>query len=178
MAADPVFRLSEAQKDCLRLVQAGYEGKEIARILGISPSAVIERLRAARRTLGVATSRQAARLLERHEEADPYNRLVDKPIELSPPASAATFNPSIGNEGSAGEAAAGVWVREDQAPYAGGATYPPTRVPWPVPVTGRKRNDLTALQTIGLVLALTLALGMAALVAIAIVDQLSKLRLG
>jgi DNA-binding NarL/FixJ family response regulator len=74
MAADPISKLSEAQKECLRLVHAGYEGKEIARLLELSPGAVVERLRAARRTLGVGSSREAARLLAGVDGANAYTR--------------------------------------------------------------------------------------------------------
>jgi DNA-binding CsgD family transcriptional regulator len=179
MAADPLAKLSEAQKECLRLVQAGYEGKEIARLLEVSPGAVVERLRAARRALNVASSREAARLLARFEDAGTYNRHVATPIGIvSAPGQDPITDPSIGQAGSAGAIMGGVWVHDDQTPYVGGGLHPHARMPLPFPVTGRKRNDLTTFQTMALVLALTLALAVTALVAIAVVEQLSKLRFG
>lgn len=179
MAADPVSRLSEAQKECLRLVHAGYEGKEIARLLELSPGAVVERLRAARRTLDVGSSREAARLLARVEGIGTYNRHVATPIGIVlAPGHDPMLDPSIGQVGSAGAVMGSVWVHEDQTPYVDGGLHSRARMPLPFPVTGRKRNDLTALQTMALVLALTLAFAVAALVAIAVVEQLSKLRLG
>jgi DNA-binding CsgD family transcriptional regulator len=178
MTADPVSKLSEAQKECLRLVQAGYEGKEIARLLEVSPGAVVERLRAARRTLDVGSSREAARLLARFEAGGGYNRHVATPIGIaSAPGQGPIIEPSIGQAGSAGATIGSVWVHDDQTPYAGGGLHSHPRLPLPFPVTGRKRNDLTIFQTMALVLALTLALAVAALVSIAVVEQLSKLRL-
>ena len=58
-----LHRLNERQRQCLRLVYANYEAKEIASKLGLSPHTVHEHLRDARRTLGVSRSMQAARLL-------------------------------------------------------------------------------------------------------------------
>jgi DNA-binding CsgD family transcriptional regulator len=179
MAADPISKLSEAQKECLRLVHAGYEGKEIARLLELSPGAVVERLRAARRTLGVGSSREAARLLAGVDGADAYNRHVATPIGIvSAPGQDPMLDPSIGQMGSAGASMGSVWVSDDQTPYVGGAHQSPAWMPLPFPVAGRKRNDLTVAQTMALVLALTLAVAVTALVAIAVVEQLSKLRLG
>jgi DNA-binding CsgD family transcriptional regulator len=179
MAADPISKLSEAQKECLRLVHLGYEGKEIAKKLGLSPHAVIERLRAARRTLGVGSSREAARILIFHEGPMAYNRHVDMPLGIvSAPAPGANLHPSIERGGSAGVSKGCVRIREDQAPYSSGDENFPVPIPWPFPVRGRKRNDLTASQTLVVTLALTIGVAIAALVAIAIVDQLSKLRLG
>lgn len=70
-------RLSERQRECLRLVHANLEAKEIAIALGLSPHTVNEHLRDARRLLGVARSMEAARMLAAHEGD---NRLVPEPI--------------------------------------------------------------------------------------------------
>ncbi|KAA0982792.1 helix-turn-helix transcriptional regulator, partial [Pseudonocardia sp. EV170527-09] len=56
-------RLPERQKEVLRLVFQNYEAKQIARAIGISPHTVNDHMRAARRTLGVARTMDAARLL-------------------------------------------------------------------------------------------------------------------
>lgn len=75
-------RLAPEQRECLRLVQAGYEAKEIGVALGITTNVVNEHLRAARRVLGVTSSRQAARLLAAHEAGVP-NPLVNKPFGIA-----------------------------------------------------------------------------------------------
>lgn len=90
MDEDRFDRLTERQKECLRCVTRGLEVNEIARELALSISAVVERLRAARRALDVETSREAARLLAAHEQShtnmrhgDMPSRLVDIPYPLS-----------------------------------------------------------------------------------------------
>ncbi len=59
--------LSENQKGSLRLVYRGYNAKEIARMHGVHPATVHQRLTAARKVLGVARSMEAARMLVQAE---------------------------------------------------------------------------------------------------------------
>lgn len=61
-------RLSEREKQILRLLARGHEGKSIAALLDVSIHTVNERLREARRKLGASSSREAARLLLTHED--------------------------------------------------------------------------------------------------------------
>lgn len=67
--------LTEREKETLRLLLAGHDAKSAAAALGLSVHTVNERLREARRKLGVSSSREAARVLGRAE--DP-NFLGDK----------------------------------------------------------------------------------------------------
>ena len=60
-------RLSEREREVLRLLARGHDVKSVARELGLSSGAVGERLREARRKLGVSSSREAARLLAAEE---------------------------------------------------------------------------------------------------------------
>lgn len=55
----------------LRLLLAGHDAKSVARALGISVHTVNDRLRDARRKLGVSSSREAARLLAEAEQQGP-----------------------------------------------------------------------------------------------------------
>jgi DNA-binding CsgD family transcriptional regulator len=55
--------LTEKEKDALRLLLRGHDAKSSARELGLSVHTVNERLRDARRKLGVTSSREAARRL-------------------------------------------------------------------------------------------------------------------
>lgn len=55
--------LTEREKETLRLLAAGHDAKSAAVQLGLSVHTVNERLRAARRKLGVSSSRAAARRL-------------------------------------------------------------------------------------------------------------------
>jgi DNA-binding CsgD family transcriptional regulator len=74
--------LSDREKAVLRLLFQGYDAKSSARQLGISVHAVNERLRTARRKLGVSSSREAARLLAR-SETQGSNSFVDKKIGVA-----------------------------------------------------------------------------------------------
>ena len=60
-------QLSDRQKQCLRLVYANLEAKEIAAELKLSPYTVKEHLRDARRILGASRSINAARQLVEYE---------------------------------------------------------------------------------------------------------------
>lgn len=60
-------RLSDRQRECLRMIARGLSPKELAAELRLSVETVHAHLKAARRTLGVTSSREAARLLARHE---------------------------------------------------------------------------------------------------------------
>lgn len=82
-----VDSLSETQKDSLRLVYRGYNAKEIARMRGVHPATVHQRLTAARRTLGVARSMEAARMLAEAEGAPVYDSVIYDEIDVAQPAS-------------------------------------------------------------------------------------------
>ncbi|MDR6626366.1 DUF4019 domain-containing protein [Caulobacter segnis] len=79
--------LTEREKETLRLLLAGHDAKSAASALGLSVHTVNERLREARRKLGVGSSREAARVLAR---AEGPNFLGDKQLEV---AQAATSGP-------------------------------------------------------------------------------------
>lgn len=73
MMADGVQKLTERQKEILRLLLDGYDAKSAGRQLGISVHTVNEHLREARRQLGVTSSREAARALREAESGNPNN---------------------------------------------------------------------------------------------------------
>uniref|UniRef100_UPI0035CA699B DUF4019 domain-containing protein n=1 Tax=uncultured Sphingomonas sp. TaxID=158754 RepID=UPI0035CA699B len=63
--------LTEKEKQTLRLIVRGHDAKSSARSLGLSVHTINERLRDARRKIGVSSSREAARmLLEAERGAD------------------------------------------------------------------------------------------------------------
>jgi DNA-binding CsgD family transcriptional regulator len=68
---DRLRTLSEREKETLRLLLQGHDAKSIAVALGLSVHTVNERLREARRKLGVGSSRAAARLLAQVEAQSP-----------------------------------------------------------------------------------------------------------
>ena len=71
MSSYGIQKLTERQKEILRLILIGFDAKSAARQLGISVHTVNEHLREARRHLGVSSSRQAARLLGEAESGPP-----------------------------------------------------------------------------------------------------------
>ncbi|HZU51426.1 MAG TPA: helix-turn-helix transcriptional regulator [Sphingomicrobium sp.] len=58
-----IEKLTERQKEILRLLLAGHDAKSAARELGISVHTINEHLRDVRRKLGASSSREAARIL-------------------------------------------------------------------------------------------------------------------
>ena len=70
---DGVQKLTERQKEILRLLLSGYDAKSAGRELGISVHTVNEHLREARRHLAVTNSREAARILDEAESGTPKN---------------------------------------------------------------------------------------------------------
>ncbi|MEO0057868.1 MAG: hypothetical protein RIT17_1341 [Pseudomonadota bacterium] len=75
--------LSDKEKQTLRLILRGHDAKSAARELGLSVHTINERLREARRKLGVTSSREAARRLLADESETPQTlgdtRLGDAP---------------------------------------------------------------------------------------------------
>jgi len=68
-----VSDLTDKEKAALRLLLAGHDAKSSATELGISVHALNDRLRGARRKLGVSSSREAARILGETESQAPKN---------------------------------------------------------------------------------------------------------
>lgn len=86
MSADRFARVTEAQRECLRLVRAQHNSKAIAQRLGISPFTVDKRLARAVATLGVTSRFEAARLLSDHEQEPGYERLAYQSPDIVLPA--------------------------------------------------------------------------------------------
>ncbi|GAN69379.1 hypothetical protein AOR01nite_14940 [Acetobacter orleanensis] len=63
--------LSEREKEALRLLLVGHDAKSVAGTLGLSVHTINDRLRDARRKLGVSSSREAARRLAAMEGEPP-----------------------------------------------------------------------------------------------------------
>ncbi|MEQ1551603.1 helix-turn-helix transcriptional regulator [Sphingorhabdus sp.] len=76
-------KLSAAQVETLQHVFAHRSSKEIARIMGVSPHTVDERLRRAIRLLGVQSRIEAARLVAGNTSPSAYQPLIYQPSELA-----------------------------------------------------------------------------------------------
>ena len=68
MNAGRLNRLTDKQRECLRLVYAHMSSKEIAPLLGVEPGTVDQYVKAAMRVLGVSDRRAAAKMLAEHED--------------------------------------------------------------------------------------------------------------
>ncbi len=66
-----VNKLTEREKQALRLLLRGFDVKTCARELGVTSNTITERLRSSRTKLGVTSSREAARILIKTEDTDP-----------------------------------------------------------------------------------------------------------
>ncbi|WP_404335538.1 LuxR C-terminal-related transcriptional regulator [Sphingomonas sp. MMS12-HWE2-04] len=93
---DAITRLTERQKDCLRLVGQGYTSKQIGPQLGITHITVDNYIRAALDLLQVENRAEAARLLRTHELDQ---SLIHQPQPLAA-IPAATPSPAQTEEGS------------------------------------------------------------------------------
>lgn len=95
---DRLAKLTDGQKECLRLVYRHMSSKDIARELGISPHSVDARLRSAIRAMGVATRTDAALRLAAHEAGAPYQ----SPVYQSPHVAAAAASVMLGPDNDTG----------------------------------------------------------------------------
>jgi DNA-binding CsgD family transcriptional regulator len=89
-------RLTEGQKDCLRLVMLHFSSKEIARKLGVSPHTVDKRLKTAISIMGVATRVDAARILANSEAIT--SEAMDAHQPAAPAQSAPFFFQNAGDQ--------------------------------------------------------------------------------
>lgn len=129
MDRDPLSRLTEQQRTCLRYVYAHMTSKEIAPILGIEPNSVDQHIKAAMRVLGVGDRRTAARLLAEHEQRLGLQPLVYQPPELAVPPHPATIMSAIESGQQHSSGLAGGAFKEEQARFhvfssAGAPTLP------------------------------------------------------
>lgn len=79
---DRVDKLTETQRAYLRLAYMNLSSKEIALRVGVQPNSVDQRIKAALRTLGVSTRREAARMLAEREGWGPYRELAYRPAAV------------------------------------------------------------------------------------------------
>jgi DNA-binding CsgD family transcriptional regulator len=156
MNADRIDRLTEKQRECLRLVFMHRSSKEIARELGIGADAVDQRIKTAMRTLGVETRVDAARLLAEHEGLGPYQRLVYQMPDVVPDAYPAATDPrSTGRERA--EEPYESAVREEQMAFQSLQWRPARALPFPLPFDGEKeRNELRPWQRLAWIIAIAI----------------------
>lgn len=166
-ASSPIDKLSEGQRECLRLVHEHRTSKEIALILGISHFTVDQRIERACRVLGVEGRGKAAMLLAEHERGNPPERLVYGPPDIAgEPSAEAPMAPPTG----AGPIEAS-HVAQGQAAYD--ASPGSGRSIWRAMVPGGNADDLTSAARVKWIVQLTIQLVVAVLVLLAIAQAAS-----
>ena len=136
---DRVERLTEKQRECLRLVWRHQESKDIARALGISPHSVDGRIKTAMRALGVEDRYEAARLLVQAEAESIDQRLIYPPsdVHVGPHPAPSPFSFEPGER-----RAEHLVVEEPQAAFQLSPGYDASWFKPPLPTNGRRANDL------------------------------------
>jgi DNA-binding CsgD family transcriptional regulator len=113
-----IENLSAAQVETLRHVFAHRSSKEIARIMGVSPHTVDERVRRAIKALGVSSRVEAARIVEA-ASPEPYQPLIYQSPQLG--TAALTFDKGV-------------------PPPGNGTLSPIISLGYPFPTKGRPQN--------------------------------------
>jgi DNA-binding CsgD family transcriptional regulator len=158
MDRDTVRKLTDRQRDCLRLVLRHMQSKDIGRELGISPATVDNHFRTAIQTLGVTTRLEAALVLQEYEAGWTSQRLTSQSPAVANPLEKPTMNPSNNDgDGSRAMSLANA-VREEQTPFQTGFS---SSFPLPFPTNGKRHNDLRILQRVGWTFAIIIGLALA-----------------
>lgn len=147
-------QLTEPQKACLRYVLTHHSSKEIALLLGISPSAVDKRIERAVQILGASSRFDAARRLASAEGAWTSDPLPCETIDVP--------------EGDVVEAEPGRDEPWGFVPRLVGS-LPKGRS------SGTVRNPLTGAQRLAVILGMVLAIATASLVLVSLASTLTHL---
>lgn len=147
MDREPLDRLTEQQRACLRMVYQHMTSKEIAPRLGIEPGSVDQHIKAAMRTLGVGERRAAARMLAEHEAAGEQRTDANRVLEM----------------------------HEEQEGFEAGHTRPlPAKFQPPLPIWGGKPSDLGPLRRLVWIVAIMLMVALSFGVFLAGLEALSR----
>ncbi|WP_235399088.1 helix-turn-helix domain-containing protein [Sphingomonas sp. SRS2] len=177
MESDRIHKLTEAQRVCLRMVLMHLSSKDIARELGISPHTVDQRLRMAIQALGVANRFEAARILAKYENPNPYQSAVYQTPHVAP----ATVHATVGSSDIHGVRQSetgfhGSAVREEQIAFRTPAFATSGNfINLPFPTPGRERNDLNLLQRLGWIVSISIGSAIAFGGLLAGLDALKRL---
>ena len=95
---DPLARLTDAQRACLRLVLTRHSSKEIALTLGISPHSVDKRIERAIQVLGATSRFDAARRVAQSEGT--YERFAHDASDIAADRPDGSPKPSVAPVGS------------------------------------------------------------------------------
>jgi DNA-binding CsgD family transcriptional regulator len=177
MTMAAVDRLNDGQRDCLRLVLAHLNSKEIARELGVSPHTVDQRLRTAMRILNAQSRFEAARTFAALDHENIYHPLIYQRSAIESASKSGEQDPSsrrTGNEKT------GVMDDGVSADSGGAITALEQseirRRPLPVPRYRGERNSLATVERLGWILAIAIGSAVSFGVLVAGLEALSRLK--
>ncbi len=177
MTNPAVDRLNDGQRDCLRLVLAHLNSKEIARELGVSPHTVDQRLRTAMRILNAQSRFEAARIFAALDRENTYQPLIYQLSAVEPARKNGKQDPSAGRIRS--ERAGTI----DDVEYAdgGGAVMALEKAeirrrPLPIPRYRGDKNSLATVERLGWILAIAIGAALSFGGLIAGLEALSRLK--
>lgn len=173
MDQDRIAKLSEGQREVLRMVNRHMETKEIARSLGISPDGVTQRIKTAMRILGVNKRRDAALLLAQTESLPSYPPLVHPPRDVAPISEPATIAASTGGERQHENRLSSRAMREDQTAFVAVAPFQEARLP--LSIGGARPNDVGWLKRLAWIAAIMIGVALSFGALISGVETLARL---
>ncbi len=134
--------LTEGQVDCLRLVNAHYTSKQIARQLGISPFTVDQRLDAARKKLFADSRIDAARRFALLEQDEIYQPLVYDPSGVEKPQFTAHSNDALFGDEALHRQSENELTNANGMGYSAITRSEKSALSWlaPPPIGGRRHN--------------------------------------
>lgn len=159
MDRDRIERLTDKQRECLRLVYRHMETKEIARVLGLSPDGVTQRIKTAMKTLGVDRRRDAARILAEAEGPTAYPPHVYPPRDIAIASDPVMFEPST-DRGRQESGFSGRAMMEQQAAFTPLPPAWPRSYQVPLPWWGNRPQDLNWLRRLGWIIGIMLVIAL------------------
>lgn len=146
-SAEDIDRLSERQKEILRLVHRRYETKDVARELDLAPGRVNKDIAQAKGILGVGRRAAAARILVEFEtlQAPPDGGHSVAGYSMPLPQTEITRSDQPVVEPLGTQRDEPDELRETQMPYTAAGTLS-LSIPLPLPTNGRPRNDLKGMS--------------------------------
>jgi len=174
---EPFARLSEGQRECLRLVLGHMNSKEIGRELDISPHTVDQRLRGALRILSANSRFEAARKFAEVDTENSYQSLIYQTPHVEKSGEGVTLNSSAKRDGSFEDPLVKDASKVDgniAAISLDGSETKQNRLPFPQ-YRGEK-NELSTVERLGWVLVIAIGSALSFGGLLAGLEALSRLR--